>query len=539
MSNRDLDEAWQYHNATKHSTGSVRAARHTLDWTSQPRPLKIYRNLEPFPLPRDLSGSEMATLATIAGASEVPGGGAVPDLQCLAYILFLSAGITKRQQYAGGEIAFRAASCTGALYEIDLYVVCQDLSGLDAGVYHFDPADFAVRLLRKGDHRGVLVRASADEDAIRHAPVTIVCAGTYWRNAWKYQARTYRHFGWDNGTILANMLAAANARRLPARVVCGFIDQAVNGLLSLEIEREVAFSMVALGWAEAAAPDSRPVEPLQLETVPVSRSEVDYPVMRRMHEASSLNREREVVEWRAAANAIAAQAARIEESGSGRTLQMVDANACVALRPTNDAALPHDRLEDVIIRRGSTRQFQRGASWSFEEFSTALVRAMRAIPADFLGTGAAAAGRTTEPLLNDLYLIVHAVDDLPPGAYVLRRERQALELLKEGNFREEAGFLGLEQELPADASVVGFFLADLRGVLDRLGNRGYRATQLEAGILGGRLYLAAYAQRLGASGLTFYDDDVVNFFSPHSAGKSTVFCMVLGKSVKVRTVRLR
>src|SRR5262249_21826554 len=290
---------------------------------------------------------------------------------------------------------------------------------------------------------------------------------------------------------------------------------------------------------DAAVPDPPPVEALQLETVPVSRSEVDYSVMRRMHAASSFSTEREVVQWREAANAVAVQAARIEEPGSGRTRHMVDAKERIALRSANDAALPHDRLEDVIIRRGSTRQFQRGVSWSFEQLSTALVCAMRAIPADFLGTGAAATGRTTETLLNELYLIVHAVDDLPPGAYVLRRERQALELLKEGDFREEAGFLGLEQELPTDASVVGFFLADLPAVLDRLGNRGYRAAQLEAGILGGRLYLAAYSQRLGASGLTFYDDDVVNFFSPRSAGKSTIFCMVLGKSVKMRTVRLR
>ena len=535
MSNRDLDEAWRYHNATKHSTESVRADRHTLDWANQPRTRKIYRNLETFPLPRDLSGSEIPALSAISGTSMAPGGGAVPDLQCLTYILFLSAGITKRQPYPGGEIAFRAASCTGALYEIDLYVVCQDLPGLDAGVYHFDPADFVVRLLRKGDHRGVLVRASADEDAIRHAPVTIVCTGTYWRNAWKYRARTYRHFGWDNGTILANMLAAAVARRVPARVICGFIDDAVNGLLALEIEREVAFSMVALGQTEPAAPDPPAVETLRLETVPASRSEVDYPLMRRMHAASSLNSEREVRQWREAANAIAAQAARTEEAGSGRTPQMVDANGRVALRPTNDAALAQDRLEDVIIRRGSTRQFQRGATWSFEELSTALVRAMGPIPADFLGTGARAAGRVTEPLLNDLYLIVHGVDDLPPGAYVLRRGRLALERLKEGDFREEAGFLGLGQVLPADASVVGFFLIDLRAVLDRLGNRGYRAAQLEAGILGGRLYLTAYAQRLGASGLTFYDDDVVSFFSPHAAGKSTVFCMVLGKSVRARS----
>jgi ABC-type uncharacterized transport system YnjBCD ATPase subunit len=68
--------------------------------------------------------------------------------------------------------------------------------------------------------------------------------------------------------------------------------------------------------------------------------------------------------------------------------------------------------------------------------------------------------------------------------------------------------------------------------LNRLGNRGYRAVQLEAGITGGKLYLAAYAQRLGATGLTFYDDDVTSFFSPHGAGKSAIFLVAVGHSAK-------
>ena len=79
-----------------------------------------------------------------------------------------------------------------------------------------------------------------------------------------------------------------------------------------------------------------------------------------------------------------------------------------------------------------------------------------------------------------------------------------------------------------------FFLADLRRVLDRFGNRGYRAVQLEAGILGGKLYIAAYAQRVGASGLTFYDDDVVSFFSPHAKGKNAIFLVALGNSAAKR-----
>ena len=115
-------------------------------------------------------------------------------------------------------------------------------------------------------------------------------------------------------------------------------------------------------------------------------------------------------------------------------------------------------------------------------------------------------------------LTVHAVEGLPSGAYVYRRDRRSLELLKEGDFRQESAYLGLEQELPGDASANIFFLTHLEPVLQSLGNRGYRAAQLEASITGGKVYLAAYAQRLGASGLTFYDDDVTAFFSPHAPG---------------------
>jgi len=122
------------------------------------------------------------------------------------------------------------------------------------------------------------------------------------------------------------------------------------------------------------------------------------------------------------------------------------------------------------------------------------------------------------------------VQGLEPGAYFLHPDLSALELLKPGDFRKKTGYLGLEQDLAADCSAAVFFLADLKPILERLGNRGYRAAQLEAGIIGGRLYLAAYALRLGASGLTFYDDEVTAFFSPHAEGKSAIFLVAIGKS---------
>jgi nitroreductase len=287
------------------------------------------------------------------------------------------------------------------------------------------------------------------------------------------------------------------------------VDANVNRLIDIDPQREVAFSLVALGHIPGL-PSQSPAEltPLALETIPLSRREVDYPLMREMHAASSLNSTDEVAKWRASKLTISSRPAP---------------ETLIPLRPLSETEMPRDSIEQVILRRGSSRKFDHSPI-RLEQLSAMLERATRGVPADYLNPPGAQ--------LNDLYLIVHAVEGLQPGAYALDRNKGALECLKLGNFRDQAGYLGLEQELPADAAVDIFFLADLRPVLQGFGNRGYRAVQLEAGILGGKLYLGAYAQRLGATGLTFFDDDVIRFFSPHAEGKSAIFLVAVGNSAK-------
>lgn len=514
--NQNVDATRQYHSGTKHSYLSIRMHPHVLDWENKPLLFKIYPTLEVTRLPRDFDDTRKPALEAITDIGQAPMGEAVPDLETLAQILFFSAGVTRSKKHSEGETFFRAASCTGALYEIELYVVCCDLPArgqkpgaapaLPAGVYHFGAAEFGLRQLRAGDHRKVVVDATAAEPAIAHAPVIIVCTGTYWRNAWKYHSRTYRHFGWDNGTILANLLAMCSASKLPARIVEGFVDAELNEVLALDIKREVGFSLAALGHKSSEPAPNPPVSNLELPTVAYSKQEVDYPAMRRMHASSSLDSVEETASWR------------------GKTYKRTISppkGTVIPLVPLDDAKKSKDTIEQVISRRGSTRQFSRDPI-TYQQLSTMLDRSTRGIPADFLnGPGAH---------LNDLYLVVNNVVGLAPGAYFYRWEEKSLELLKSGEFRDKAGYLGLEQQLPADAAVDVFFLADLNRILETYGNRGYRAVQLEAGILGGKFYLAAYAQKLGCTGLTFYDDDVISFFSPHARGKSAIFLAALGRS---------
>ena len=510
MNNREIPAAWKYHDGTKHSYWSIRNHPHFLDWANRPLPFKIYPKIEPLPLPRNVPQTGVAVLSAISEPVRSSQADSVPGVQDLARLLYFSAGITKQRAYPSGEIYFRAAACTGALYEIELYVVSSDLPGLDAGVYHFNPADVSLRLLRKGDFRGNLANATAMESAVTHAPATIICTGTYWRNAWKYQARTYRHFGWDNGTLLANMLAVSAASGQPAEIVLGFVDAEVNRLLDLDTRREVSLCLVPIGrTSESSLPAPREAPALGLETIPLSQHEVEYPAMLEIHSASSLESVEEVNQWRGQPPVLPSSAL---------------AGEVVRLSHPPEEEQPKDTTEEVILRRGSTRTFDKAASITLAQLSTILDYATRGLPADFLEPPGAQ--------LNDLYLIVHSVQGLRPGAYYFGREQDTLELLKEGEFRAEAHHLGLEQELPADACVDIFFLADLEGILERYGNRGYRAVQLEAGAIGGRIYLAAYAQHLGATGLTFFDDDVVNFFSPHAKGKSAIFLLAIGKPLK-------
>jgi len=507
--NREIQATWKYHDGTKHSYWSIRNNPHFLDWANRPLPFKIYPNIEPFPLPRDIPQTGVTALSAISQPATPARADSVLDLQDLARILHFSAGITKQRKHPQGEIYFRAAACTGALYEIELYVVAGDVPGLDSGVYHFNPADESLRLLRKGDFRGNLARSTAMEHAVTHAPATIICTGTYWRNAWKYQARTYRHFGWDNGTLLANMLAVSAASGLSAKIVLGFVDTEVNCLLDLDTRREVSLCLVPVGsTSESALPAPREAAAIGLETIPLSEREVEYPAMLEMHEASSLLSEEEVTQWRGQRPLLSSSAPVGKE---------------VELQRPQEQEQPKDTIEQVILRRGSTRTFDKTASILLVELSTILDSATRGLPTDFLPPSAQ---------LNDLYLIVHSVHGLRPGAYFFHREQNTLELLKEGEFRTEAHHLGLGQDLPADACVDIFFLADLKSILEQYGNRGYRAVQLEAGAIGGRIYLAAYAQHLGATGLTFFDDDVINFFSPHAKDKSAIFLLALGRPLK-------
>ena len=500
MGNRNTKAANSYHESTK---------RVYINLGNKPPIYKSYTGGPQVPLPTGFDPPANPALQAVAGEStarqETHKKPETFDITLLSRLLHFSAGVIHRSVLPRtGEIHYRAAASAGALYPIEVYLVAGDMPGLKAGVYHYSPSEVALIRLREGDHRRELAEATGGEERVAAAPVTLALSAVFWRSTWKYRERGYRYCHWDAGTVLSNALAVAQGTGLPIGVVTGFHDGRVNRLLGLTPKREAVLCLAPVGTG-SELPTPVPLLNAPLLAAPVddgAASETSYPEIVQTHASTCLTSSDEVLAWRAAANALG-PVVPVEPGEGG----------------SDSGAVTSEALGSTILKRGSTRRFERDAI-SYSQLAAILDAATRGFPADFGGQ---------EPgMLLDAYIIANAVEGLAAGAYFFSLTERRLELLKEGDFRDEAGHLCFEQALGADSSAVIYFLASLEQVLARYGNRGYRVAQLEAGVRIGNVYLCAHSMGLGATGMTFFDDEVVEFFSPHAERKSVMSLAAVG-----------
>jgi SagB-type dehydrogenase family enzyme len=139
-------------------------------------------------------------------------------------------------------------------------------------------------------------------------------------------------------------------------------------------------------------------------------------------------------------------------------------------------------VEQVVLRRSSQRRMDRTRGLSQDVALTALRVALRGIDVRH-------------------FVVVHDVEGIEPGVY---EWPDLTTPVQTGDLRDELGRIALGQGLAHDAAFVVIGAADVRSLDDR----AYRESQLAAGIVEGRLHLAAYALGAGASGMTFLDSEI-------------------------------
>lgn len=132
----------------------------------------------------------------------------------------------------------RAAPSAGALYPLDLYVIAENVSGLEPGIYRYGSRDHSLTLVRLGRVRKDLADAALSQEAVRQAPATLVLSATASRTTTKYGERGIRYIHMEAGHAAQNVALEAVALGLGSLTVGAFQDDEVNTILGLSKDQE-------------------------------------------------------------------------------------------------------------------------------------------------------------------------------------------------------------------------------------------------------------------------------------------------------------
>jgi hypothetical protein len=265
--------------------------------------------------------------------------------------------------------------------------------------------------------------------------------------------------------MLAQTLALADSAGIPARLYTRFPDAGVAATVGADQVHEWPVAVIALGAgtpAIGAAGALRPAAPGQTDTAPL-----EFPLVTAAQRAGDSDHLGEP--W---------------DQGS----------------PVDIPAVASAPVEDVIASRGSQRLMDPDRGLPLATLMISMSVAMRGIAIPH-------------------WVAVHDVTGLAPGLY---RWPDLATPVRAGNLRAELYRVSLEQGLTRDAAFVAIAATDV----SRLSDREYREAQLAAGLVEGRLHLAAYALGASATGMTFLDSEMPELLGSDEFPDGLIFTCV-------------
>jgi len=458
-----------YHEATKHSVESLMRTRRGLDWANMPDPFRHYEGVPVIDLPADPPSPQIPALAVLQGASGTTPVSNGPAF--LSQLLFYSAAISasKRVPSTGDSYALRVNPSSGNLHPTEFHFVTRGLKQWPDGIYHYDPSRHMAEQRGRGTFETTMAACPAS--------IVFILTSIAWREAWKYGERAYRYCLLDIGHAWQALALSARAIGCKTSAFGGFVDDEIARLYRPNLD-EWPMLMVSLNGESIPVGDSDTGTTVWFggQANPLSNETFAQPLIDGVHFATVQSSSK--------------------SRGSPSAEPAPTGSDVIALPPAGSSTRS---FGEIVRMRRSALDFLGGTqSISLAVLSAILRSGAERLSADFASTR-----------FVQLYLYAHRVAGLRPGIYRFWAKCDELEQVKIGDQRVAAAALSLGQDLAGNACVAFSMVGDLEGAAGTFGDRGYRYVHFEAGAIGQRLYLAAEALGLGATGIgAFYDDEV-------------------------------
>ena len=528
----------RYHQETKHHFSHFARALGYLDWANQPDPFRRYAGAPLVALPRLEADAAPRSPAYDALYRAGAIASVAVSVESLSRLLEHSLAITAWKQAGSVRWALRANPSSGNLHPTEGYLLIGEVAGVAPGLYHYAAKEHALE--RRCDWTGERVAS-----LLRSFPpgaFIVGFASVNWRETWKYGERAFRYCQHDVGHAIAAVRIAAQALGWRMLMLDGTSDDTVAALLGIDraedfdhAEREHPDGLAVI-WPDDPSVTSLPLS-LHCE-VPLdwhgkaNRLSHDDPVR------WDIIDEVEAASWKA-----------------GTEERRVDWHGEPA--PLGDASDARPRAATLIHQRRSALAFDGKTSIAAGSFFTMLERVMPRVECELSRRPVPWDAVPWEPAIH-LALLVHRVEGLAPGLYLLARDLAKLGSLQQathpqfawtrapgcpadlplfflqgGDARQLAAQLSCGQDIAGDGAFSLGMIAEFEPRLRSDGPWFYRRLFWESGVIGQVLYLEAEAAGVRATGIgCFFDDPVHELMGFADASFQSLYHFTTGGAVE-------
>ena len=167
------------------------------------------------------------------------------SLQELAYLLWCTQGIVQRREpYA----TFRTVPSAGARHAFETYLLVNNVSGLEPGIYRY--LAFSHRLMAVEIGTGLadsVMNACLSQAIVEESAVTFIWSCVIYRMAWRYSERAYRLVHIDAGHVCQNLYLAALQLGCGVCAIGAFDDELMARLLGIDGVEEFVIYCATVG----------------------------------------------------------------------------------------------------------------------------------------------------------------------------------------------------------------------------------------------------------------------------------------------------
>ena len=480
--NKNLQMVYTYHNETKHAPTRYARSLGYMDWATQPDPYRTYLNTKQIELPLSFENHTFSYKDIFENKKEI----APFCLESISQFFQFSLGLAAVKSYEDQSWALRCNASSGNLQPSESYIIANDITGIEDGLYHYGVKEHTLEQLSTTKKK-----LDIPKDSFVLGLTSIV-----WREAWKYGERSWRYTQLDCGH-------AFKALEISAKIL-GWNIQIIN-----TNDKDIS-SLLGLDDVSRYVPEeTEHSDMLLLVSKDDKTKSVDVKNLR-----ESLQDK-----YNGKANILSASRHRwdiledIEQSVTSS--EDIDVNIFKSKQTTLREC--EYKSKDIVLKRRSAQVMDKDDTHiSKKEFETIL---------------SSVVSKNSSPV--NLVLFVHDVENLPTGLYILVGDNSKLEdlkvsmkelflwekvncgvddlyLLQGGGFKLPAKTISCNQDIAAHGAFSLGMLVEFDHQLTTHGAHRYKELYWNCGAIGQQLYLEATSLHLSATGIGCFLDDILH-----------------------------